>query len=111
MSLQILEIGAGTGGTSATVFRKLTSYQEHVQEYCYTDVSRAFLLHAEKEYSPQNPYLTYHIFNVEASVAGQGIDAGGYDVVIAANVLHATKMSVKHCVMPKQFSKTTVCSY
>lgn len=35
--------------------------------------------------------MTYHIFNVEAPITGQDIDAGGYDIVIAANVLHATK--------------------
>jgi polyketide synthase PksN len=89
--IQILEIGAGTGGTSAGVFRKLQPYRDQIQEYCYTDLSQAFLRHAEKEYGPENPYLTYQIFNVEAAVAGQGITAGGYDIVIAANVLHATK--------------------
>ncbi|GER89945.1 polyketide synthase PksM [Dictyobacter vulcani] len=91
VALRILEIGAGTGGTSAAVFQELQPYQEYIQEYCYTDLSRAFLLHAEREYGSQNPYLTYHIFNVEAPIAGQNIDAGGYDIVIAANVLHATK--------------------
>ena len=89
--IRIIEIGAGTGGTSVMVFRKLKPYQAHIKEYCYTDVSKAFLIHAEREYGPQNPYLSYKIFNVEAPPAGQGIQAGGYDVVIAANVLHATK--------------------
>jgi polyketide synthase PksM len=89
--IRILEIGAGTGGTSAVVFQKLKPYEEHIQEYCYTDLSKAFFMHAEKEYGPSNPYLTYQIFNVEESVTGQGIDLGGYDIVIAANVLHATK--------------------
>ncbi|OUQ87318.1 polyketide synthase [Brevibacillus brevis] len=89
--IRILEIGAGTGGTSAVVFQKLKAYEAHIQEYCYTDLSKAFFMHAEKEYGPSNPYLTYQIFNVEEPVMGQGIDLGGYDVVIAANVLHATK--------------------
>ncbi|MED0769717.1 class I SAM-dependent methyltransferase, partial [Bacillus atrophaeus] len=89
--VRMLEIGAGTGGTSASVFEKLKVYQSHVKEYCYTDLSKAFLMHAEKEYGPENPYLTYKVFNVEENVAEQGIEAGKYDVVIAANVLHATK--------------------
>ncbi|QDS33254.1 beta-ketoacyl synthase N-terminal-like domain-containing protein [Brevibacillus brevis] len=89
--IRILEIGAGTGGTSTVVFQKLKAYEKHIQEYCYTDLSKAFFMHAEKEYGPSNPYLTYQIFNVEESVTGQGIDLGGYDIVIAANVLHATK--------------------
>ncbi|HEX3029886.1 MAG TPA: methyltransferase, partial [Clostridia bacterium] len=89
--LRILEIGAGTGGTSAMLFEKLKPFEELIQEYCYTDISKAFLIHAEKEYGHKTPYLTYKIFNVEAPAAGQGIGAGEYDIVIAANVLHATK--------------------
>lgn len=89
--IRVLEIGAGTGGTSAMVFQKLKPYQDHIEEYCYTDISKAFLMHAEKEYGSQNPYLTYNIFNVEAPIAGQSINAGVYDIAIATNVLHATK--------------------
>ncbi|MCR4443012.1 MAG: beta-ketoacyl synthase N-terminal-like domain-containing protein [Peptococcaceae bacterium] len=89
--LSILEIGAGTGGTSKTVLAQIRPFREHVREYCYTDISKAFLMYAEKEYGPQNPYLTYRIFNVELPPAEQGIGAGEYDIVIAANVLHATK--------------------
>ncbi|OMF38995.1 SDR family NAD(P)-dependent oxidoreductase, partial [Paenibacillus peoriae] len=89
--IRIIEIGAGTGGTSALVFQKLEPYREYIQEYCYTDKSRAFLLHAQKEYGPKNPYLTYQIFNVEESAQGQDIDTGGYDIAIATNVLHATR--------------------
>ncbi|WP_226003315.1 SDR family NAD(P)-dependent oxidoreductase, partial [Paenibacillus sp. BJ-4] len=91
VQIRIIEVGAGTGGTSAMVFQKLKPYREHIQEYCYTDKSRAFLLHAQKEYGPQNPYLTYQIFNVEESAEGQDVDTGGYDIVIATNVLHATR--------------------
>ncbi|MCX8131980.1 MAG: SDR family NAD(P)-dependent oxidoreductase [Clostridia bacterium] len=89
--ISIIEIGAGTGGTSIKVFSRLEPYRQHIGEYCFTDISKAFLLHAEKEYGPQNPYLTYKIFNVEEPAAVQGIESGGYDIVIAANVLHATK--------------------
>ncbi|EGD45657.1 Mycocerosate synthase., 6-deoxyerythronolide-B synthase [Ruminiclostridium papyrosolvens DSM 2782] len=89
--LRIIEIGAGTGGTSEMVFEKIKPFRDYIEEYCYTDVSKAFLLHAEKEYGSDNPYLTFQIFDVEAPIAKQNISAGGYDVVIAANVLHATK--------------------
>ncbi|WP_127530233.1 SDR family NAD(P)-dependent oxidoreductase [Paenibacillus kobensis] len=89
--VRILEIGAGTGGTSCEVLRKLQPYRDSIQEYAYTDLSRAFLLHAEKEYGPQYPFLTYDIFNAEQGIQEQGIAAGSYDVVIAANVLHATR--------------------
>jgi len=88
---RIIEIGAGTGGTSATVFKKLKPYHDRIKEYCFTDISRAFLIHAEKEYGPENPYLAYRIFNVEHALAGQEIQAGAYDLAIAVNVLHATR--------------------
>ncbi|MFS0873157.1 SDR family NAD(P)-dependent oxidoreductase [Paenibacillus xylanilyticus] len=91
VTLRILEIGAGTGGTSEMVFRKLRPYQDRIVEYCYTDISRAFLLHAEREYGADNPYLAPRIFNIEAPLAGQDIEVGAYDLVIATNVLHATK--------------------
>ena len=89
--IRIIEIGAGTGGTSRKVFQKIKQYQEHIEEYCYTDISKAFLIHAEEEYGKENPYLTYKIFNVELPIAGQGIEEGEYDIVIAAKVLHATR--------------------
>ncbi|HEU4411674.1 MAG TPA: beta-ketoacyl synthase N-terminal-like domain-containing protein [Polyangiaceae bacterium] len=89
--VRILEIGAGTGSTSAFVFDALARRGLSVKEYCYTDISRAFLIHAERAYGPANPFLTCRILNVEKSLEAQGFDVGGYDVVVAANVLHATR--------------------
>ncbi len=87
--LRLLEIGAGTGGTSALLFEKLSDYTSNIGEYCYTDISEAFLSHARKEYGPTVPYLEYKIFNTEFSPISQDIK-NNYDIVIAANVLHAT---------------------
>lgn len=89
--VRIIEIGAGTGGTTEKVLGKLKKYRAHVEEYCYTDISRAFLMHGEKEYDTGNPYLTYAIFDVGKPIAEQEIKDGSYDVVIATNVLHTTK--------------------
>ncbi|MFD1149660.1 beta-ketoacyl synthase N-terminal-like domain-containing protein [Saccharothrix hoggarensis] len=88
---RILEIGAGTGATSAAVLAALDAAGTSVREYRYTDLSRAFLDHAERSYGPGRPFLAYGILDIERSPAEQGIDVGGYDVVIAANVLHATR--------------------
>ncbi|GFE82931.1 hypothetical protein GCM10011487_49310 [Steroidobacter agaridevorans] len=89
--LRILEIGAGTGGTSAMVFAKLKPFQHAVEEYCYTDLSKAFFLHAEENYVPGNPYIVCRRLDIEQPIEPQGIDVGTYDVVIATNVLHATR--------------------
>jgi polyketide synthase PksM len=89
--LRLLEVGAGTGSTSAEVFRKLTPYRHAIAEYCYTDLSRAFLQHAETTYGPDNPYLSYRLLDIERSPGEQDFDLGSYDLVVAANVLHATR--------------------
>ncbi|NGO11411.1 SDR family NAD(P)-dependent oxidoreductase [Streptomyces sp. HC44] len=89
--VRILEIGAGTGGGSVTVFERLEPFAEHVSTYSYTDLSKSFLMYAEEEYGPRYPYLDYRLFNVEEPLAAQGITPGSYDLVLATNVLHATK--------------------
>ncbi|KAF3469293.1 SDR family NAD(P)-dependent oxidoreductase [Streptomyces sp. Tu 3180] len=89
--IRILEIGAGTGGTTATVLRRLQPYQRHLGEYCYTDLSQAFLIHGRREFGAHRPFLRCEIFDAGRPVAEQGLDEGGYDLVIATNVLHATE--------------------
>jgi polyketide synthase PksN len=91
VKIRIIEIGAGTGGTSAFLFRKLAPYQENIAEYCYTDISQAFLWRAKRQYGAANPYLTYRRLNIEAPLDSQSIEVGKYDLAIAANVLHATR--------------------
>jgi acyl transferase domain-containing protein/2-polyprenyl-3-methyl-5-hydroxy-6-metoxy-1,4-benzoquinol methylase len=88
--IRILEIGAGTGGTTSRVLQMLQPYQASIEEYCYSDVSDAFLHYGERMYAAEHPYLTYRHFNVEKPLTEQGIQSGSYDLVIAANVLHAT---------------------
>jgi acyl transferase domain-containing protein/NADPH:quinone reductase-like Zn-dependent oxidoreductase/acyl carrier protein/ribosomal protein S18 acetylase RimI-like enzyme len=87
---RLLEIGAGTGGTTAGLLPELDVFRDHIEEYCFTDISKAFLIHAEDRYAPRHSYLTTRLFDVSRPLAGQGIDAGSYDLVLATNVLHAT---------------------
>ncbi|MFC9161974.1 SDR family NAD(P)-dependent oxidoreductase [Streptomyces fungicidicus] len=97
--LRILEIGAGTGGTTATVMRRLEPYRQHVGEYCYTDLSKAFLIHGRREFGAHHPYLRCEIFDAGRPAAEQGFDEGAYDLVVATNVLHATeeiRASLRH---------------
>ncbi|MCP5007230.1 MAG: methyltransferase, partial [Planctomycetes bacterium] len=88
--IRILEIGAGTGGTTAKLLPMLQEFSEYIEEYCYTDLSKAFLMHAEEKYKPGFPVLTTTIFDASRPLAGQSIASDHYDFVIAANVLHAT---------------------
>ncbi|MCX2924136.1 SDR family NAD(P)-dependent oxidoreductase [Streptomyces sp. NEAU-W12] len=89
--IRILEIGAGTGGGSQKVFQRLEPLASHVETYCYTDLSRSFLMHAEQEYGPKYPYLDYRLLDVEKPLAAQGVEFGSFDLVLATNVLHATR--------------------
>ena len=88
--LKILEIGAGTGGTSAIVFTKIKEYADNI-EYYYTDISKGFLDYGKKTYAKEYPFLKFALFNTEKRVEVQGFVPGEYDIVIAANVIHATK--------------------
>jgi polyketide synthase PksN len=86
--IRIVEIGAGTGGTTTKLLPVLQRFP--IEEYRFTDISKAFLMYAEKQFKPQLPALTTSIFDVSRPVAASPVPAGQYDVAIAANVLHAT---------------------
>ena len=87
--IKILEIGAGTGGTSSVVFKGINQYKDKLV-YDYTDISEAFLKHGKQEYGAENPYVNFGQLNIEKDAISQGFKPGDYDLVIATNVLHAT---------------------
>lgn len=84
--IRILEVGAGTGGTTDGV---LSICDPESTEYLFTDVSPLFLDRARERYQHM-PFVDYAIFDVEKTAAEQGM-TGGFDIIVAANVLHATK--------------------
>lgn len=89
-SVRILEVGAGTGGTSTRIFDKLKPYASNVT-YTYTDISVGFLQYGKKRYGVENKYIEFKQLDIERDLDGQGFEYGVYDLVVAANVLHATK--------------------
>ncbi|MEU5226811.1 SDR family NAD(P)-dependent oxidoreductase, partial [Streptomyces toyocaensis] len=88
--VRILEIGAGTGGTTAAVLDALAPYGDGV-EYVFTDVSPAFVRKARSRFGPRYPFTRFEVLDIEADPAGQGLSPGAHDVVLATNVLHATR--------------------
>ncbi|MFH8902656.1 SDR family NAD(P)-dependent oxidoreductase [Streptomyces coeruleorubidus] len=88
--VRILEIGAGTGGTTAAVLAALAPYGDGI-EYVFTDVSPAFVRKARNRFGAQYPFTRFEVLDIEADPAGQGLTPGAHDVLLATNVLHATR--------------------
>lgn len=86
-TLRILEIGAGTGGTTAALLPHLKGRQV---EYVFTDVSALFLTKARERFAAY-PGMRYQLLDIEKDPLRQGFRPQAYDIVLAANVLHATE--------------------
>ena len=94
--LRVLEVGAGTGGATSAVLPLLPAERT---TYVYTDVSAGFFGAAERRFAAY-PFVDYRVLDVERDPAGQGFAAGGYDLVLASNVVHATRdlvATASHC--------------
>ncbi|KAI0486768.1 polyketide synthase [Xylaria cf. heliscus] len=90
-TMNFLEIGAGTGGTTKSIMRALTRNQERFRGYCFTDISPAFFEMARDIFSDHSASMSYKVLNIEKGIEEQGFEPGQYDIIIAANVLHATQ--------------------
>ena len=90
ISCRILEIGAGTGGTTAAVLGKLRSSGLPFG-YTYTDVSPAFLRRGRERFGATDPRLRFALFDIERTAAEQGFADGPFDLILAANVLHVSR--------------------
>ncbi len=85
--LHVLEIGAGTGATTSALLPVLPPDRT---TYCFTDVSDLFLNHAEQKFAAY-PFVRYGHFDIERDAATQRYSPGSFDVIVATNVLHATR--------------------
>ena len=95
--LRVLEVGAGTGSGTASVLPELP---EGAFDYVYTDISAGFFAEAEAQFGGAEAGFDYRALDIEVDPVEQGFDRHGYDLVIASNVLHATRYlheTLAHC--------------
>src|SRR6185437_93119 len=83
--IRVLEAGAGTAGTTPHLLGVLPPERS---EYCFTDVS-AFFVNRAKERFRSHGSLRTQVFDIERDPLPQGFEAESFDVVVAANVVHA----------------------
>ncbi|MFZ4189009.1 amino acid adenylation domain-containing protein [Streptomyces pseudogriseolus] len=85
---RVLEIGAGVGGTTASALAALDARGVTGFSYVYTDVSPAFLQHGRRRFGDR---IVPRLLDIEKNPSAQDFADGSADLVVASNVLHATR--------------------
>ena len=83
--LRILEIGGGTGGTTSC----LAPLFKDFGEYVFTDIAALLVDRASQRFGDHSKFKFCRL-DIESSPLTQGFERHCFDVVLAANVLHAT---------------------
>lgn len=91
-TLRVLEIGAGTGGSTQVILEGLMSkngVDRLYSTYAYTDISAGFFVNARERFKAY-PALDFRVLDITKDPVEQGFEAASFDLIIAGNVLHAT---------------------
>lgn len=86
--LRILEVGGGTGGTTSSMVAAVGGEDEVL--YHFTDISPVFTRRAQDKFSA-HAFMRYGLLDLHKDPVAQGFEGGVYDLIIAANVVHATE--------------------
>ncbi|MBD2136212.1 SDR family NAD(P)-dependent oxidoreductase [Anabaena sp. FACHB-1237] len=85
--IKLLEIGAGTGGTTSYILPHLNSEKT---EYVFSDIGSLFTSKAQAKFADY-PFISYKTLDIEKDPISQGFQPHSFDIIIAANVIHATQ--------------------
>ncbi|KAF1988100.1 ketoacyl-synt-domain-containing protein, partial [Aulographum hederae CBS 113979] len=88
-AVKMLEIGAGTGGTTLQLLKAMPVQQGF--SYDFTDISSGFFIRAKETLQQWSDSIKYQKLDIEQDPVGQGFEEAKYDLIVASNVLHATK--------------------
>lgn len=86
-TLKILEMGAGTGGTTKVLVPVLAKLGIPV-EYTFTDLSPSLVAQARKKFK-QYPFMKFAVHDIENPPSDPQL-MGSQHIVIASNAVHAT---------------------
>ena len=95
--LRVLEIGTGNWPVTDAVLPALPAGRF---DYTYSDSSPAFFAQHAASFGGNDAPIEYRLLDIDADPAPQGFEAHGYDLVIAANALNATRdlaQALSHC--------------
>nr|WP_294524327.1 beta-ketoacyl synthase N-terminal-like domain-containing protein [uncultured Rhodopila sp.] len=85
-SIHVLEVGAGTGGTTSSVLPVLPAGRTR---YSFTDVSDFFFDRARERFA-DNTDITFGRLDLDQDPLAQGYAPASFDIIVAANVVHAS---------------------
>lgn len=88
-TVRILEIGAGTGGTTTSMLAMLKA-NNIPASYMYTDISRGMLRVGKSKFNELYDFITYQTLNIDEDPLTQGFEPHSFDIIVCSNVLHAT---------------------
>jgi len=84
--LRVLEVGGGTGGTTAWLAPALPA---GACDYLFTDVGPSMVARAKERFAA-HAFMSFQPLDLERELSEQGLGERRFDLVIAANVVHAT---------------------
>lgn len=85
--LKVLELGAGTGGTTKWIVPLLADLGIPV-EYVFSDLSPSFVAAGRKRFGKKYPFMRFRVFDVEKECEQDLL--GAQHMVLASNAVHAT---------------------
>ncbi|KAJ5446662.1 hypothetical protein N7445_001483 [Penicillium cf. griseofulvum] len=83
--IRILELGAGTGGTTKGLVSALAPLGGFT--YTFTDISSSLVAAARRKFT--QPFMRFAVLDIEKAPVSEML--GAYDIVLSTNCIHATR--------------------